>query len=93
MFLSFLLQVGEIFLSGVFCVGQLVSCVVLRLDDDKKEKGSRKIWLSLRLSLLHKNYNLDVVQEGMVCHYFIMKLFVVNFFLNQSSRLGFSFLF
>ncbi|KAL2664253.1 hypothetical protein GLYMA_02G168900v4 [Glycine max] len=60
------LKVGEIFLSGVFCVGQLVSCVVLRLDDDKKEKGSRKIWLSLRLSLLHKNYNLDVVQEGMV---------------------------
>ncbi|KAL2998416.1 hypothetical protein AAZX31_09G097500 [Glycine max] len=60
------IEVGEIFLSGVFCVGQLVSCVVLRLDDDKKEKGSRKIWLSLRLSLLHKNYNLDVVQEGMV---------------------------
>ncbi|TKY53223.1 RRP5-like protein [Spatholobus suberectus] len=59
-------EVGEIFLSGVFCVGQLVSCVVLRLDDDKKEKGNRKIWLSLRLSLLHKNYNLDVVQEGMV---------------------------
>ncbi|XP_027363474.1 rRNA biogenesis protein RRP5 [Abrus precatorius] len=59
-------EVAESFLSGVFCVGQLVSCVVLRLDDDKKEKGSRKIWLSLRLSLLHKNYNLDVVQEGMV---------------------------
>ncbi|XP_020233818.1 rRNA biogenesis protein RRP5 [Cajanus cajan] len=59
-------EVGEIFLSGLFCVGQLVSCVVLRLDDDKKEKGSRKIWLSLRLSLLQKNYNLDVVQEGMV---------------------------
>ncbi|CAJ1967373.1 unnamed protein product [Sphenostylis stenocarpa] len=60
------IEVGEFFLSGVFLVGQLVSCVVLRLDDDKKEKGSRKIWLSLRLSLLHKNYNLDVVQEGMV---------------------------
>ncbi|RDY08514.1 rRNA biogenesis protein RRP5, partial [Mucuna pruriens] len=60
------IEVGEISLSSVFSVGQLVSCVVLRLDDDKKEKGSRKIWLSLRLSLLHKNYNLDVVQEGMV---------------------------
>ncbi|KAK7278792.1 hypothetical protein RJT34_23828 [Clitoria ternatea] len=59
-------EVGEYFLSSVFCVGQLVSCVVLRLDDDKKEKGTRKIWLSLRLSLLHKNYNLDVIQEGMV---------------------------
>ncbi|KAL2326887.1 hypothetical protein Fmac_020314 [Flemingia macrophylla] len=60
------IKVGEIFLSGLFCVGQLVSCIVLKLDDDKKEKGSRKIWLSLRLSLLHKNYNLDVFQEGMV---------------------------
>ncbi|XP_057422928.1 rRNA biogenesis protein RRP5 [Lotus japonicus] len=55
------IEVGE-----VFCVGQLVSCVVLRLDEDKKDKGSRKIWLSLRLSLLHKNFNLDVVQEGMI---------------------------
>ncbi|KAK7345187.1 hypothetical protein VNO77_15745 [Canavalia gladiata] len=60
------IEAGESSLSGVFSVGQLVSCVVLRLDDDKKEKGIRKIWLSLRLSLLHKNYNLDVVQEGMV---------------------------
>ncbi|XP_004514152.1 rRNA biogenesis protein RRP5 [Cicer arietinum] len=59
-------EVGESFLSGAFCVGQLVSCIVLRLDDDKKEKGTRKIWLSLRLSLLHKNFNLDVIQEGMV---------------------------
>lgn len=67
--LSLSLQVGESFLSSVFCVGQLVPCVVLRLDDDKKEKGTRKIWLSLRLSLLHKNFNLEVVQEGMVCHY------------------------
>ncbi|XP_027934864.1 rRNA biogenesis protein RRP5 isoform X1 [Vigna unguiculata] len=60
------IEVGEIFLSGVFNVGQLVSCVVLKLDDDNKEKGRRKIWLSLRLSLVHKNYNLDAVQEGMV---------------------------
>ncbi|KAK7268213.1 hypothetical protein RIF29_20906 [Crotalaria pallida] len=39
----------------------LVSCVALRLDDDKEEKGTRKIWLSLRLSLLHKNFNLHVL--------------------------------
>lgn len=49
-----------------FHVGQLVSCVVLRLDDDKKEIGKPKIWLSLRLSLLHKGFTLDAVQEGMV---------------------------
>lgn len=49
-----------------FHVGQLVSCIVLRLDDDKKEKGKPKIWLSLRLSLLHKGFTLDAVQEGMV---------------------------
>jgi len=78
-------QVGEIFLSGVFNVGQLVSCVVLKLDDDNKEKGRRKIWLSLRLSLVHKNYNLDAVQEGMVCDYFMMKLCVA--FLYDSFRL------
>lgn len=53
----------------MYYVGQLVACVVLRLDDDKKEKGKPKIWLSLRLSLLHKGLNLDVIQEGMVCNF------------------------
>lgn len=53
-------------LSSVYHAGQLVSCIVLHLDDDKKEVGKRKIWLSLRLSLLHKNLTLDIVQEGMV---------------------------
>uniref|UniRef100_A0A2N9FN48 S1 motif domain-containing protein n=1 Tax=Fagus sylvatica TaxID=28930 RepID=A0A2N9FN48_FAGSY len=47
-----------------FHVGQLVSCIVLQLDDDKK--GKRKVWLSLCLSLLHKGFTLDAVQEGMV---------------------------
>lgn len=50
-----------------FHVGQLVSCVVLQLDDDKKDAGKRKLWLSLCLSLLHKGFTLDAVQEGMVC--------------------------
>ncbi|KAJ0028108.1 hypothetical protein Pint_36335 [Pistacia integerrima] len=53
-------------LPTIFHVGQLVSCTVLQLDDDKKENGKRKIWLSLRLSLLHKGFTLDAVQEGMV---------------------------
>ncbi|XP_010317858.1 rRNA biogenesis protein RRP5 [Solanum lycopersicum] len=53
-------------LSSVYHAGQLVSCIVLHLDDDKKEVGKRKIWLSLRLSLLHKNLTLDIVQEGMI---------------------------
>ncbi|GMP80961.1 hypothetical protein CsSME_00035851 [Camellia sinensis var. sinensis] len=55
------------FLSSIYHVGQLVSCIVLQLGDDKKEKGKRKIWLSLRLALLHKTLTLDVIQEGMVC--------------------------
>uniref|UniRef100_A0A5B7AB23 S1 motif domain-containing protein n=1 Tax=Davidia involucrata TaxID=16924 RepID=A0A5B7AB23_DAVIN len=59
------------FLSSIYHVGQLVSCIVLQLDDDKKEKGKRKIWLSLRLALLHKSLTLDVIQEGMVCHFFM----------------------
>ncbi|CAB4286937.1 unnamed protein product [Prunus armeniaca] len=58
--------VADNLLASVFHVGQLVSCIVLQLDEDKKEKGKRKIWLSLRLSLLHKGFTLDSVQEGMV---------------------------
>ncbi|URE17983.1 Suppressor of forked protein (Suf) [Musa troglodytarum] len=55
------------FLSGIFHVGQLVPCVVLRVDDDKKDgKGNKRIWLSLRLSLLHKGLTLDAIQDGMV---------------------------
>ncbi|GMH18742.1 hypothetical protein Nepgr_020583 [Nepenthes gracilis] len=53
-------------LSSIFNVGQLLSCVVLEVDEGKKEMGKRKIWLSLRLSLLHKGFSLDVIQEGMV---------------------------
>ncbi|XP_020972176.1 rRNA biogenesis protein RRP5 isoform X3 [Arachis ipaensis] len=68
------IEVGESFLSSVFSVGQLVSCVVVRLDHDNKDKGSRKIWLSLCLSLLHKNMNLDVVQEGMVLDAYVKSI-------------------
>ncbi|XP_014514109.1 rRNA biogenesis protein RRP5 [Vigna radiata var. radiata] len=85
------IEVGEIFLSGVFYVGQLVSCVVLRLDDENKEKGRRKIWLSLRLSLVHKNYNLDVVQEGMVLAAYVKSIedhgYILHF--GVSSFMGF----
>ena len=54
----------------MFHVGQLVPCVVLKVDDDKKESGKRKIWLSLRLSILYKDFTLDLLQEGMVCKFF-----------------------
>ncbi|XP_072958510.1 rRNA biogenesis protein RRP5 isoform X2 [Typha angustifolia] len=54
-------------LSSIVHIGQLVSCFVLRVDDDKKDgKGNKRIWLSLRLSLLHKCLSLDAVQDGMV---------------------------
>ncbi|KFK38561.1 hypothetical protein AALP_AA3G129700 [Arabis alpina] len=53
-------------LGDIFSVGQLVPCIVLQVDDDKKEAGKRKIWLSLRLSLLHKGFSLDSFQLGMV---------------------------
>lgn len=59
-------------LSSIYSVGQLVSCIVLKLDNDdkkEKEKGKHKIWLSLRLSLLHSNFTLDILQEGMVSHF------------------------
>ncbi|KAF8768533.1 hypothetical protein HU200_007543 [Digitaria exilis] len=48
-------------------VGQLVPCIVLRVDDDKKEgKVNRRVWLSLRLSQLYKGLSLAALQEGMV---------------------------
>nr|GEX60019.1 rRNA biogenesis protein RRP5 [Tanacetum cinerariifolium] len=53
-------------LSAVYTIGQLVSCLVLQLDDDKKEKGKHRIWLSTRLALLHSSFTLDILQEGMV---------------------------
>ncbi|WCJ34083.1 rRNA biogenesis protein RRP5 [Euphorbia peplus] len=55
----------EVNLGSIFDVGQLVSCIVLQLDDDKKDNRKRKIWLSLRLSLLQKDY-VNSIQEGMV---------------------------
>ncbi|KAG8367979.1 hypothetical protein BUALT_Bualt16G0128900 [Buddleja alternifolia] len=54
------------FLSSIYHEGQLVSCIVLQVDDDRKEITKRKIWLSLRLSSLHKSLTLDIIQEGMV---------------------------
>lgn len=68
--------------------GQLVSCIVLQVDDDKKELAQRKIWLSLRLSVLYKSLTLDSIQEGMVCsfkgvalytHYICLKKFCLDF--------------
>ncbi|GAB4851487.1 hypothetical protein Ancab_030889 [Ancistrocladus abbreviatus] len=64
---NIILDGGEAgFLSSIFHVGQFLSCVVLQIDEDKKETGKRKVWLSARLSLLHKGFTLDAVQEGMV---------------------------
>ncbi|XP_015695265.2 rRNA biogenesis protein RRP5 [Oryza brachyantha] len=48
-------------------VGQLVPCIVLRVDDDNKEgKVNRRVWLSLRLSRIYKGLSLDGIQDGMV---------------------------
>ncbi|GMJ14782.1 Ribosomal RNA Processing 5 [Hibiscus trionum] len=79
------------FLKNIFYPGQLVSCIVLQLVDDKKETGKRKIWLSLRLSLLHKGFTLDVVQEGMVLTGYVKSIedhgYILHFGL--SSFMGF----
>lgn len=64
-------------LSSIYSVGQLVSCIVLKLDNDdkkEKEKGKHKIWLSLRLSLLHSNFTLDILQEGMVISAYVKSI-------------------
>ncbi|KAL2480440.1 RNA binding [Abeliophyllum distichum] len=71
------------FLSSIYHVGQLVSCVIVQLDDDKKEVAKRKIWLSLRLSLLLKRLTLDVIQEGMVLSAYVKSIedhgFILHF--------------
>ncbi|XP_050380953.1 rRNA biogenesis protein RRP5 [Argentina anserina] len=78
-------------LPSMFRIGQLVSCIVLQLDEDKKEKGKQKIWLSLRLSLLHKGFTLDSVQEGMVLTAYIKSVedhgYILHF--GSSSFTGF----
>ncbi|KAK9723955.1 hypothetical protein RND81_05G036900 [Saponaria officinalis] len=70
-------------LSSLFHIGQLVSCIVLQVEDDKKESGKRKVWLSLRLALLHKGYTLDAVQEGMVMTAYVKSIedhgFILDF--------------
>ncbi|CAA7399281.1 unnamed protein product [Spirodela intermedia] len=55
------------FLFSVFHVGQLVPCIVLQTDEDKRGgKVHKRIWLSLRLSCLQKSLSLDSLQVGMV---------------------------
>lgn len=61
-------------LPAIYTVGQLVSSIVLQLDDDKKEKGKRRIWLSLRLALLHSSFTLDILQEGMVINAYVKSI-------------------
>ncbi|XP_073149006.1 rRNA biogenesis protein RRP5-like isoform X2 [Henckelia pumila] len=86
------------FLSGIY-VGQLVSCIVLQVDDDKKEITNRKIWLSLHLSLLHKGLTLDIIQEGMVLSAYVKSIedhgFILHFgcpyfagFMSKHSKSG-----
>lgn len=62
----FFLQVPSL-LPKTLHVGQLVSCVVMQVDDDKgEEKGRKRVKLSLRLSALYKGLTLDAIQDGMV---------------------------
>lgn len=89
--LSDQIEDGEGSLPKVFHVGQLVSCIVLKLDDDKNDNKKRKIWLSLRLSLLHNGFSLDAVKEGMVLTAYVKSIedhgFILHFGL--SSFMGF----
>lgn len=71
-------------LSSIFHVGQLVACFVVQVDDEKDGKGNKRIWLSLRLSLLYKGLTLDAVQDGMVLYnnfFWIFLLTELIFFL------------
>lgn len=72
-------------LSSVFSIGHLVSCVVMQVDDDKKEKAKRKIWLSLRLSLVQKGFTLEAIQEGMVLSAYVRSVEDHGYILHYGS--------
>lgn len=62
-------EFGNLSINDLFTVGQLVPCVVCRLgrgEENETRKDSKRICLSLRLSLLHKGLTIDAVQDGMV---------------------------
>jgi hypothetical protein len=52
-------------LADVFSIGQLLRTVVVRLDDDGKNK---RIELTLRPSIVNRGWSLDAVQVGMVVY-------------------------
>lgn len=55
--------------ASLFNEGQLVSCVVIKLDDVKlkeNKKRSKRIGLSLKLSSLHNGLTIDAMHEGLV---------------------------
>lgn len=62
-------EIGNLSIEDLFTVGQLVPCVVCRLgrgEENETIKDSKRICLSLRLSLLHKGLTIEAVQDGMV---------------------------
>ncbi|XP_026418043.1 rRNA biogenesis protein RRP5-like isoform X1 [Papaver somniferum] len=80
------------FLSSIFHAGELVSCVVVQVDEDKGTgKGRKKIWLSLRLAVLHKDLTWDAIQEGMVLMAYVKSIedhgYILHF--GPSSFTGF----
>ncbi|MCL7028348.1 hypothetical protein MKW94_013557 [Papaver nudicaule] len=80
------------FLSSIFHAGELVSCVVIQVDEDKVPgKGKKRIWLSLRLAVLHKDLTWDAIQEGMVLMAYVKSIedhgYILHF--GPSSFTGF----
>ncbi|KMZ73413.1 hypothetical protein ZOSMA_14G01810 [Zostera marina] len=77
-------------LGSIVHVGQLVPCIVKQVDDGKKErKGSIRIMLSIRLSLLHKGLSLSSVQDGMVINAYVKTIedhgYILSFGLSSFS--------
>eukprot|EP00250_Pteridium_aquilinum_P021384 c25103_g1_i1 orf=322-6036(-) len=70
-------EIGDVSLSELFSEGQLVSCVVIKLDDVKlkeNKKQSKRIGLSLRLSSLHNGLTVDAMHEGMVLQTYVTSI-------------------
>ncbi|KAI5068389.1 hypothetical protein GOP47_0016734 [Adiantum capillus-veneris] len=67
----------DVFLNEHFAEGQLVSCVVIQLDNVKlkeSKKRSKRIGLSLRLDRLHNGLTIDAMHEGLVLSAFVTSI-------------------
>jgi rRNA biogenesis protein RRP5 len=77
-------------LADLFRLGQLVRCVIVRLDDDGANK---RIELTLRASVVNRGLQSDSIQPGSVIYGAIKSIEGLNISIRSSSHTRFLFIF